>query len=268
MRCLRHFSQFWNRLPRDLSLALSSSTDPMASGKCADPTRPSSMFNILPIKSSSHVPSHCHRTENVTANVDILVVAGPSGVGKGTLVKKLIADFPDCFGFCVSHTSRPPRTGEVYGKHYFFEKKEFIMDLVAKGQFLEHAEVHGNVYGTSLQEVGRVSSNGKICLVEVDVQGVRQIKSSPLGGMAHFIFIRPPSLDTLTLRLRNRGTEGDDAIGRRVKAAEREMDEAEKIGFELVVINDVLDQAYAALKRQTAMWFALRMKSHCDEPSD
>eukprot|EP00922_Rhytidocystis_sp_ex-Travisia-forbesii_P051863 GHVS01076994.1.p1 GENE.GHVS01076994.1~~GHVS01076994.1.p1 ORF type:complete len:269 (+),score=9.84 GHVS01076994.1:173-979(+) len=264
MHCLGRIYPFWNRLSGSLVVALSISTHPMANGKCADPTLHSSMFNIISRKCSVQVPSHFQRPGKEIANIHLLVIAGPSGVGKGTLVKKLISDFPDSFGFCVSHTSRAPRTGEVHGRHYFFQNKKDIMDLVAKGQFVEYAEVHGNVYGTSFQEVSRVSSEGKICLVEVDVQGVSQIKSSPLGGTARFVFIRPPSLGTLNLRLRARGTDDDDTIGRRIKAAQREIDEAELIGFDIVIVNNILHEAYSELKSQSLAWFPLLMKARSD----
>ena len=143
----------------------------------------------------------------------LLVVAGPSGVGKGTLVAKLREKYPKAFGFSVSHTSRPPRTGEhaqhttthartqtdrltgggmcwarrgagvcageEHGVHYLFETKERILKAVKEGRFLEHAEVHGNVYGTSIEAVERVRCKGKVCIVEIDVQGVKQVRPVP-----------------------------------------------------------------------------------------
>jgi len=108
----------------------------------------------------------------------------------------------------VSHTSRAPREGEVDGVHYHFAERENVLAEVAAGRFLEHALVHGNVYGTSLAAVQRVSATGKACVLDVDVQGAASVKRSPLGAV--FVFIAPPSMDELERRLRGRGTETEE----------------------------------------------------------
>lgn len=103
-----------------------------------------------------------------------LVVAGPSGVGKGTLIDKLLKEHPNLFGFSVSHTTRAPRPGEVDGKSYHFTTVPEMEAGIAKGLFLEHASVHGNFYGTSFEAVNRVSQAGKICILDIDVQASSQ----------------------------------------------------------------------------------------------
>lgn len=185
----------------------------------------------------------------------LLVLAGPSGVGKGTLLKRLIGDFPYAFGFSVSHTSRHPRVGEVNGKDYFFETNETILDLVKQSKFLEHAFVHGNVYGTSLGEVERVSREGRICVIEIDLQGVKQIQASSLATCSHFIFVTPPSLTVLETRLRQRGTENADKIKKRVETALSEINAAQTIRFDLNILNDHLDDAYRTLRTTVLNWY-------------
>lgn len=162
-----------------------------------------------------------------------LVICGPSGVGKGSLIGKLMAEHGGRCGFSVSHTTRAPRPGEVDGVHYHFVSKEAMLADVAAGArgrgrpprrsadatpvpsrphlppglFLEHAHVHGNVYGTSLAAVRRVREQGKVCVLDIDVQGARSVKRAALG--AAFVFIAPPSMGALEERLRGRGTETD-----------------------------------------------------------
>jgi hypothetical protein len=99
-----------------------------------------------------------------------ILIAGPSGVGKGTLINKLMADFPSTFGFSVSHTSRPPRPGEVDGVHYHFSDRDTMAKEIADGLFLESADVHGKYYGTSFKSVDDVADAGKICILDIDIQ--------------------------------------------------------------------------------------------------
>jgi guanylate kinase len=204
-----------------------------------------------------------------------LVICGPSGVGKGTLIGRLVADHPRHFGFSVSHTTRQPRPGEVDGVSYFFTTREAMEPMVSKGLFLEHAEVHGNMYGTSAAAVLDVCSGGggavdaaassapaqppllnddaRVCVLDIDVQGAAQLKRSPLGDKALFVFVAPPSLEELERRLRGRGTETEDRIARRLAGARAELSKAEEPGFfDEVIVNDDLDAAYAALLRAVA----------------
>jgi guanylate kinase len=116
-----------------------------------------------------------------------LVLAGPSGVGKGTLITKLLEQFPEHFGFSVSHTTRAPRPGEVDGAHYHFTSRALMQAAIDLGKFVEHADVHGHFYGTSLASVAAVRSQGKICILDIDMQGVRKVKQTALAPKARLL---------------------------------------------------------------------------------
>lgn len=180
-----------------------------------------------------------------------LVVVGPSGVGKGTLIAMLQREFPDKFGFSVSHTTRAPRPGEVNGTHYNFVDKATMERDIASGKFLEHANVHQNIYGTSFAAVRAVSKQGRICILDIDVQGAEAVKKSTLN--AAYVFIAPPSMEELEQRLRGRGTEAEDAVLKRLENARTEMAKKDVPGFfDAIIVNDDLDAAYEALKRVIA----------------
>uniref|UniRef100_A0A7S0RKC8 Guanylate kinase 1 n=1 Tax=Pyramimonas obovata TaxID=1411642 RepID=A0A7S0RKC8_9CHLO len=177
-----------------------------------------------------------------------IVVCGPSGVGKGTLINRLMADFPDRFGFSVSHTTRAPRPGEEDGVHYHFAQVDQVKKEIAEGKFLEHAEVHGNVYGTSLAAVEAVATQGKACVLDIDVQGARSVRASALP--ATFVFVMPPSVEELEKRLRGRGTEKEESIQKRLKNAAGEMACADEPGFfDHKLVNNDLETTYQELKR-------------------
>lgn len=176
-----------------------------------------------------------------------IVVAGPSGVGKGTLIEKLRAEYPSLFGFSVSHTSRAPRPGEENGVHYHFSSAEKILEEVKQGKFIEHAEVHGRHYGTSIAAVESVREQGKICILDIDVQGCRSARAKNLN--AKYIFVAPPSIEELENRLRGRGTETEDAIKTRLGNAQKEIDAKDEPGlFDSVIVNDDLEKAYGEIK--------------------
>lgn len=176
-----------------------------------------------------------------------VVIAGPSGVGKGTLITKLRDEYPKLFGFSVSHTSRAPRNGEKDGVHYHFTDADKILLDVEAGKFIEHAEVHGRHYGTSIAAVENVRSQGKICILDIDVQGCRAARRKNL--LAKFVFVTPPSMDALEQRLRGRGTENEDAIQTRLANAAAEIEAKDEPGlFDFVVINDDLDKTYLEMK--------------------
>ena len=176
-----------------------------------------------------------------------VVVCGPSGVGKGTLISRLLNDHPDLFGFSVSHTTRAPRPGEQHGVHYYFVEPAEMEAMIARGEFVEYARVHSHVYGTSLAGVRAVSAAGKTCVLEIDVMGATLLKKTSLDAL--FIFIAPPSMSELEKRLRGRSTETDEQISLRLGAAQREMASLEISGFyDAVIINDDLEGAYARLR--------------------
>lgn len=171
----------------------------------------------------------------------LYIVAAPSGAGKTTLVKLLLAQAP--ISLSISHTTRAPREGEQNGVAYHFVNIETFRKMIAAGDFLEWAEVHGNFYGTSQAWIRGQLDAGKDVLLEIDWQGAQQVrKHFPL---AVGVFVLPPSMETLTQRLTGRGTDSSDVIARRLAAAQ---DEMRHVGeFDYVIINDDLQQALADL---------------------
>lgn len=151
-----------------------------------------------------------------------LVLCGPSGSGKSTLVKKMMEDFPNRFGFSISHTTRSPRPGEVDGQHYHFTTIEKMRNSIEKGDFIESATFCGNMYGTSKAAVDAVKEQGKICVLDIDVQGVKLVKKTDLNPW--YIFIKPPSLEVLKNRLLARKTETEESLTNRLNVASAEME--------------------------------------------
>ncbi|XP_014458226.2 guanylate kinase isoform X1 [Alligator mississippiensis] len=176
-----------------------------------------------------------------------VVLSGPSGAGKSTLLKKLLKDYENIFGFSVSHTTRQPRPGEVNGKDYHFVTREDMLKDVNAGEFIEHAEFSGNMYGTSKAAVQAVQAQNQICVLDVDMQGVKNIKKTDLNPI--YISIQPPSLDVLEKRLRERQTETEESLQKRLKAAHVDLELSKEPGlFNLIIINDDLEVAYLKLK--------------------
>uniref|UniRef100_A0A7I4AFZ6 Guanylate kinase 1 n=1 Tax=Physcomitrium patens TaxID=3218 RepID=A0A7I4AFZ6_PHYPA len=178
-----------------------------------------------------------------------VVICGPSGVGKGTLIGKLMKDFLDKFGFSVSHTTRAPRIREIDGVHYHFASRPVMEQEIKEGKFLESAEVHGNLYGTSWAAVEAVADAGKICILDIDVQGAQAVKKSALK--ATYIFIKPPAPEVKELerRLRGRDTETEEQIQKRLRNAKQELERAKDTTlFDHILVNANLDQAYEELK--------------------
>ncbi|KAG6381512.1 guanylate kinase [Boletus reticuloceps] len=177
-----------------------------------------------------------------------LVVFGPSGVGKGTLIARLFGDHPDKFGFSVSHTTRQPRPGETDGKEYHFVSTDTFKALLADHAFIEHAQFSANFYGTSEPAIHAVRESGKRCVLDIDSQGIRQVKQTDLNPVC--LFISPPDMDTLRRRLRGRGTDDDEAIQRRLATALAEIEYARQPDTcDYVIVNDDLDRAYASFTK-------------------
>ncbi|EJF64195.1 guanylate kinase [Dichomitus squalens] len=176
-----------------------------------------------------------------------LVISGPSGVGKSTLLKLLFADHPNKFGFSVSHTTRAPRTGEVDGKDYYFVSKDKFKELIAQGAFIEHAQFSDNFYGTSYMTVHEIEKSGRRCLLDIEAQGVRQIKGTSLNPV--YLFVSPPSLTALRTRLKGRATEDEAAVAKRLAAALREIEYAKEGAHDFVIVNDDLPRAYEKFQR-------------------
>lgn len=169
---------------------------------------------------------------------NLFVLSGPSGAGKGTLVKRLLQRVPDAW-VSVSATTRQPRPGEVDGKDYYFLDQAHFDELVAQGGFLEWACVHGNSYGTLRSRVMEHIEAGNQVILEIDVQGAFLVRKAM--PEAHLVFIEPPSLEELERRLRGRGTETEEVVCKRMKTAEVEL--AQKMEYDVQVVNDELERA-------------------------
>ncbi len=172
----------------------------------------------------------------------LFLVSGPSGAGKGTVLKSFLPKHPDMF-YSISATTRTPRPGEEDGVHYFFMTDEAFSKLRAEGGFLESATFCGNSYGTPRAAVMEKLEKGIDVLLEIEVQGAQQVMESYPEGV--FVFIAPPSMDELRARLIGRQTEDADALARRLARAEEEMELAKKYTY--IVINDIAERAAADL---------------------
>ena len=152
-----------------------------------------------------------------------LIVSGPSGVGKGTIIKQLTdVLYPNRFGFSVSYTTRAPRVGEIDGTHYNFVTKEIFEEMIAETKFIEHCQVHSNMYGTAKSQILQIQASQKIPLLDIDVQGA--LKFRQVFPDSNFIAILPPSVESLKERLVGRGTETAETLQIRVGNATKEME--------------------------------------------
>ncbi|XP_078120142.1 guanylate kinase isoform X2 [Sander vitreus] len=216
-----------------------------------------------------------------------VVFSGPSGAGKSTLLKKLMKEYDGVFGFSVSHTTRNPRPGEengkgttcsssfmttvtvnhifmsqyngsflyLYKKHvsffgvsdYHYVTREVMQTAIDNGDFIENAEFSGNMYGTSKAAVQAVQAKNLICILDIDMQGVKNIKRTDLNPI--YIFIQPPSMAVLEKRLRDRKTESEASLQKRLRAAQVDMEFSKEPGmFDVLIMNDNLEDAYGQLK--------------------
>ena len=169
----------------------------------------------------------------------LVVLSGPSGVGKGT-VRKALFNMPDQnFVYSVSMTTRKMRPGEVNGKDYYFVTRDEFERRIEEGKFLEHAEFVGNYYGTPLDEVNKQLDNGKEVILEIEVEGALQVREKVKDAV--FIFLVPPSREALYNRLKRRGTESEEVIQERIAKANREFKLAYK--YDYIVVNDEVNNA-------------------------
>ncbi len=183
----------------------------------------------------------------------LFIVSSPSGAGKTTLTARLLAEIPN-LTFSVSHTTRQPRATEKDGREYHFVTRDEFESLIEQDTFLEWAEVHGNLYGTSQREVARASANRGI-IFDVDFQGARQIRSRCPGAVS--VFILPPSMETLHARLLGRASEDSATVSRRFGVARSEI--AQYGVFDYLVVNDDLQEA---TRRLTSIFLAEECRRH------
>jgi len=173
----------------------------------------------------------------------LVVISGPAGVGKGTLCRALLTQSTD-LEYSVSVTTRPSRPGETDGKEYYFRSKEEFLKMIEDGELLEWAEFLGNFYGTPRFHVQAMLNQGKTIILEIDIQGAKQVKSQCSEGV--FIFIVPPSFTVLSERLRGRGTESEEVIQNRLARAVEELENVKD--YDYIIENNDIDVAVERLK--------------------
>lgn len=169
----------------------------------------------------------------------LIVLSGPSGVGKGTVREALFKIPGHDLVYSVSMTTRKPREGEVDGREYFFVTEEEFKKNIEEGKMLEYAKFVGNYYGTPLDEVNKQLNKGNEVVLEIEVQGALQVREKMHDAV--FIFIAPPSIDALYKRLKKRGTDSEEIIKERIEKAQKEIKLAYK--YDYIVVNDTVDNA-------------------------
>ncbi len=172
----------------------------------------------------------------------LFIISAPSGTGKTSLVKALLQADPD-LSLSISHTSRPPRAEEINGRDYHFVSEATFRQMLIRGEFLESAEVYGNLYGTSQKWILEAMKSGRDILLEIDCQGAKQVRQ--IFPQAVGIFILPPSAETLEIRLKKRGQDNIDVIQKRLTAAREEVSHVSE--FDYVIINNKLEEALGDL---------------------
>ena len=167
-----------------------------------------------------------------------IVLSAPSGAGKTTIARALVEGTEDVV-FSVSATTRPARDHEMDGVDYHFLSEQDFQAMIKADEFVEWAEVHGHLYGTSRKAVEEALDDGRFLILDIDVQGALQIRQRVADAV--LVFVLPPSADVLVERLRERGTEGEDTVARRIENARGELEQASQ--FDYIVVNENLDQA-------------------------
>jgi guanylate kinase len=189
------------------------------------------MMPVLPIQSTATTKECLHLGR-------LIVLTGPSGVGKGTLMRSLLERHPELY-YSVSVTTRSPRPGEIDGKSYYFISRSKFEQLVAEGEFLEWAEFAGNYYGTPRGAVLNQINSGKLVVLEIELEGARQIRASFPSALS--VFILPPSFEELEKRIRSRAQDSEEAIARRLIRAQEEIQAANE--FDIEIVNDDFETA-------------------------
>lgn len=195
-------------------------------------------MQLLSIKSGANT-----NTKKIVSPSRLIVLTGPSGVGKGTLMRLLLQRHPQLY-YSVSATTRPPRPQEVDGEHYHFMTRAKFEELVGAGEFLEWAEFAGNYYGTPREAVHHQLIDGKSVVLEIELAGARQIRKTFPSAL--MIFILPPSIDELERRIRSRAHDTQTAIALRLSRASEEINAASE--FDMQIVNDDLELALSAIE--------------------
>jgi guanylate kinase len=185
---------------------------------------------------------------------NLFIISSPSGGGKGTLIREILLRVPQV-GYSISFTTRQPRDGEIQARHYYFVGVEEFENLIAAGEFLEYANVHGNFYGTSRREVEKELLAGRDVILEIDVQGAEIIKRSMPDSVS--VFILPPDFETLRDRLIRRGTDSPEVLAVRLKNAPGEINRFTE--FDYVIVNDEKERATEQL---AAIFYAERARTN------
>jgi len=168
----------------------------------------------------------------------LFVISAPSGTGKTTVIREIRKLFPE-LSYSISFTTRPPRRNEVHGRDYFFVPRDEFQEMINASKFLEWEEIHGNLYGTSKEFIDKGLALGKDVILDIDVKGAKNVAKQFEDVV--LIFLMPPSLEILEQRLRNRQTEEEEVIQRRLETAKEELKERDKFHYQ--VTNDVLTDA-------------------------
>ncbi|KAE9969187.1 hypothetical protein EG328_007025 [Venturia inaequalis] len=177
-----------------------------------------------------------------------IVISGPSGSGKSTMLKMLFEKYPGRFGFSVSHTTRAPRGAEQDGVDYFFTSVPQFEEMIREGGFIEHAKFGSNYYGTSFKAVESIEEKGQVCVLDIEMEGVKQVHNSHLK--ARYLFLQPPTFEILEQRLRGRATDKEEDIQKRLKQAKVELEYAQTPGaHDKIVVNDDKDRAFEEVER-------------------
>jgi len=176
--------------------------------------------------------------------IRMLIIIGPTAVGKSSILEHALKDYPQLCDI-ITYTTRPLRQGESEGNPYHFVSEERFKELLGLGYFIETAVVHGKMYGTPRDQVQRAGSDGKVCIMDIDVQGAKKLLQE--YPQAVTIFLMPPSIDALRQRFVKRGVTSEADLNRRLESAQKEMAQAND--FQHVIINDRFDSAYSEVRK-------------------